>query len=105
LLSEDRSDEGADRTKGIMADTTIDTNALLALVKALANAQIAAVAGGNSVGGYVKTRPPSFSGKQKGWPFFKIRLLAYLSTLGLEGVLEETFDKEIPAGQDTQCSM
>ena len=105
MLSEERSDEGVDRTKGIMGEPAIDNNALLALVKALADAQIAAAAGGKSAGGFVKARPPSFSGKQKGWPFFKIRLLAYLSTLGLEGVLEETFDKEIPAGQDTQCSM
>jgi hypothetical protein len=101
LLSEERSDEGADRTKGFMGELAIDNNALLALVKALADAQIATAAGGNSAGGYIKARPPSFSGKQKDWPFFKMQLLVYSSTLGLEGVLEETFDKELPARQDT----
>ena len=30
-----------------------------------------------------------------------MQLLAYLSTLGLEGVLEEPFDKELAARQDT----
>ena len=48
-----------------MSDTTIDTNVLLALVKALADAQIAATTGASSAGGYVKGKPPSFSGKQK----------------------------------------
>ena len=102
LLSEERSGNGADRTKGIMGNTAIDTNALLALVEALADAQITAAAGGSSARGYVKARPPSFSGKQKdSWSLFKMQLLAYLSTLGLEGVLEVTFDKELPPQQDT----
>ena len=101
MLSEERSDEGADGTKGIMGEPALNNNALLALVKALADAQIAAAAGGNLAGGYVKARPPSFSGKQKDWPLFKMQLLVYLSTLGLEGVLAEPFDKERPAQQDT----
>ena len=42
-----------------------------------------------------------FSGKKKDWPMFKMQLQAYLSTLGLEGVLEESFEKELPARQDT----
>jgi len=46
-----------------MADTNVDTNALLALVKVLADAQI--LAGPNLAGGYVKVKPPSFSGKKK----------------------------------------
>ena len=100
MLSEERSDEGADRKISIMGEPALDTNALLALVKALADAQIAAAAGLSSAGGYAKVRPPSFSGKQKDWPLFKMQLQAYLSTLGLEGVLEETFDKEIPPRQD-----
>ena len=60
MLSEERSDEGADGTKGIMVmgEPALDTNALLALVKALADAQIAATAGAHSAGGYVKARPP-----------------------------------------------
>jgi len=74
LLSEERYDERSDRTKGIMGDTTIDTLALLALVKALADAQIAATAGASSAGGYVKAKPPSFSQKQKDWPIFKMQL-------------------------------
>jgi len=69
----------------------------LALVKALADAQIAAAAGGSSAGGYANAQPPSFSGKQKDWPPFRMQLLAYLSILGLGGVLGETFDKELPA--------
>ena len=81
MLSEERSDEGADGTKGIMGEPALDTNALLALVKALADAQITATAGAHSVGGYVKARPPSFSGKQKDWLLFKMQLLVYLSTL------------------------
>jgi len=72
LLSEERYDEGADKIRGIMGNTAIDTNALLALVKALADAQISAAAGGNLAGGYVRARPPSFSGKQKDWPLFKM---------------------------------
>ena len=35
------------------------------------------------------------------WPLFKMQLFAYLSTLGLEGVLEDSFEKELPARQDT----
>ena len=96
MLSKEQSDKGAGRTKGIMGDTSIDTNAFLALVKALADAQIAAVAGGSSAGGYVKVKPPSLSGKQKDWPLFKMQLQAFLFTLGLYGVLEETFDAELP---------
>ena len=30
-----------------------------------------------------------------------MQLLAYLSTLGLEGVLEESFNQELPARQDS----
>ena len=101
MLSEERSDEGADKAKGIMGEPALDTNAILALVKALADAQIAATTGVHSAGGYIKARPPSFSGKQKDWPLFKMQLLAYLSTLGLEGVLEDSFEKELPARQDT----
>jgi hypothetical protein len=82
-----------------MAGAAIDNDALLALVKALADSQLAM--GGSTAGGYVKAKPPSFSGKQKDWPLFKMQLLAYLSTLGLEGVLEETFDKELPERQDS----
>ena len=70
----------------------MDTNALLALVKALADAQI--VAGPSSAGGYVKGKSPIFSGKKKDWPLFKMQLQAYLLTLGLESVLEETLDQE-----------
>ena len=84
-----------------MGNTAIDTNVLFSLAKAFADAQIAAAAGGSSAGVYVKARPPSFSRKQKDWPLFKMQLLAYLSTLGLEGVLEESFNKELPARQDT----
>ena len=97
MLSEERSDDGADRTKGIIGNTAIDTNALLALVKSLADAKIVAATGGSSAGGYANAQPPSFSGKQKDWPPFRMQLLAYLTTLGLQGVLEETFDKELPA--------
>ena len=84
-----------------MSEPALDTNAILALVKALADAQIAATTGAHSAGDYVKARPPSYSGKQKDWPLFKMQLLAYLSTLGLEGVLEDSFEKELPARQDT----
>ena len=49
-----------------MAGAAIDNDALLALVKALAESQLAM--GGSSAGGYVKAKPPSFSGKQKDWP-------------------------------------
>ena len=59
-----------------MGEPALDNNALLALIKALADAQIAATTGTHSAGGYVETRPPSFSGKQKDWPLFKMQLLA-----------------------------
>jgi len=45
-----------------MGDTWLDTDALLVLVKALADKQIAAAEGASSAGGYVKAKPPSFSG-------------------------------------------
>ena len=73
-----------------MDDIGLDTNVLLALVKSLADAQITATTGASLAGGYVKVKTPSFSGKQKDWLLFKMQLQAYLSTLELEGVLEET---------------
>jgi len=78
-----------------MDDTGLDTNALLALVKALADAHHSNGRKASSAGDYVKVKPRSFSGKQEDWPLFKMRLQAYLSILGLEGVLEETVDKEL----------
>ena len=76
----------------------MDTDVLLTLLEALADAQI--TAGPGSAGGHVKAKPPIFSGKKKDWRLFKIQLQAYLSTLGLEGVLEDTFEKELPPQQD-----
>ena len=49
-------------------------NVLLALVIALADAQL--VAGTGSSGDYVKVKPPSFSGKKKDWLLFKMQLQA-----------------------------
>ena len=51
----------------------------------------------SGIGGYVKSKPPTFSGKKKDWPLFKMQLVAYLAGLGLEGVLEEAFDTMLPA--------
>ena len=82
-----------------MTSTGVNNDTLLALLKAVTKAQIAA--GSSAAGGYVKAKSPSFSGKQNNWPLFKMQLLAYLSTLGLVEVLEELFDKELPAKQDT----
>jgi hypothetical protein len=82
-----------------MMSTGVNNDTLLALLKAVTKAQIAT--GSSAAGGYVKAKPPSFSGKQKDWPLFKMQLLAYLSTLGLEEVLDAVFDKELPARQDT----
>jgi len=50
---------------------------------------------------YVKATLPSFSGKQEDWSLFKMLLQAYLSTLRLESILEETFDMELPDVQAT----
>ena len=74
-----------------MTSTGVNNDTLLALLKAVTEAQIAT--GSSVAGGYVKAKPPSFSGKQKDWPLFKMQLLAYLSTLGLEGVVEELLSK------------
>ena len=76
-----------------MGDTNVDTNVLLSLFKAFADAQIAAWMG--LVSGYLKVKLPSFSGKKQYWPLFKMQLQAYSSTFGLEGVLEETFEKDL----------
>ena len=71
----------------------------LALVKMLADTQIAL--GPSLAGGYVKAKPPSFSGMKKGWPLFKMQLQACLFSLRVNGVLEDTFDQELPPQQDT----
>ena len=89
---------GNENKKKCMTATGVDNNALLVLVKALADAQIRA--GPSTAGGYIEAKPPSFSGKKKDWPLFKMQLQAYLSTLGLEGVLDESFEKKLPARQD-----
>ena len=76
----------------------MDANQLVAaLIQQLQGAQ-------NSdcgIGGYVKSKPPSFSGKQKDWPLFKMQSVAYLATLGLEFILEEAFGSQMPATQAT----
>ena len=41
-----------------------------------------------------------FLGKKKDWPLFKMQLQAYVPIFGLQGVLEERFDKDFPARQD-----
>ena len=80
-----------------MGDTNVDTNPLVALVEALADAQI--VAGWSLAGVYVKAKPSSFSGKKKDWLLSKMQLQVYLLILGLEGVVEETSKQELPQQQ------
>mgnify|MGYP000067415656 CR=1 FL=1 len=71
------------------------------LVAALIQQLQGAASTSSGIGGYVKSKPPSFSGKKKDWPLFKMQLVTYLATLGLEGVLEEGFDNLFPAAQAT----
>ena len=66
----------SDTRKKRMTSTGVNNDTLLALLKAVTEAQIAA--GSSAAGGYVIAKPPSFSGKQKDWPLFKMKLLAYL---------------------------
>ena len=60
-----------------------------------------AASSSSGIGGNVKTKQPSFSGKKKDWPLFKMQMIVYLATLGPEGVLAEAFDSQMPTTQAT----
>jgi len=54
----------------------VDANQLVA---ALIQQLQGAASPSSGISGYVKSKPPSFSGKKKDWPLFNLHLFAYLA--------------------------
>jgi len=55
---------------------SVDANQLVA---ALIQQLQGAPSPSSGIGGYIKSKPPTFSGKKKDWPLFKMQLVAYLA--------------------------
>ena len=87
---------------GLAGQTSPSAHDLIAqLVAQLQGASIAGNLNGQGPSGNVKAKVPTFSGKKKDWPLYKMQMQAYLATLNLEGVLEEAFEQQLPATQAT----
>ena len=59
---------------------------------------------GEDVGRYTNCIRTKFGRRlqmKKGWPLFKMQLQACLFSLRVNGMLEDTFDQELPPQQDT----